>query len=162
MKHADLPAPVDQKGIYIPPYIAARKDIRPDDKMILSLILATQNNPHNRCFMSQNTMAQHTGLSRKIISLCIARLTQSDQSRKNKQGPTYSLPLIHKRHAIIGKKKMLTYWALTSKDSPLWWLKEDSEGRSGIADIRTKSRTKNTQPQPKTPNVIPIRQPVSA
>lgn len=119
-----------------------RADIKLEDRTVLSLIIALQDNEYNKCFMRQRAMGDMLGMSLKVIGLSIARLAMTDGNRKHKKNPTYAQPLIYKIRTFMRQTYLTTYFADLSKDSPLWWLKEHSEGRAGNKDIRYKNKPK--------------------
>jgi len=138
----------DESYIKTHTWLAKRLDVRAEDKDIISLIMMLQNNPNSkikgRCFASQRRMAEMLGFRLNTLNLAIARLCQQDVRRKTgrktrRQNPFYSQPLIFKaktRHPDT-KKLITVYWVSLEKDMPLWWMREDSEGRAGIKDIRS-------------------------
>ena len=155
----------DESFIPIPKWLAKRPDFKPEDKLVLSLILMLQKNPKNpipgRCFISQRNMGVEWGLNRKTVNLCLARLYMSDKGRKTgrstlRETSYYKYKFIEKSRTIHPQtKKFLTvFWASLAKDSPLWWVREESEGRCGFKDVRTK---KSHDFEPKQPNIIEFK-----
>jgi hypothetical protein len=141
----------------IPRWLCARKDVKPEDKLLLSIILTLQDNPDNpipgKCFASQRTLGSLVGMSINAINLAIARLSRQDRGRKTGHSAPrtsfyYNRPLLDKYTSLnpFTHKLMTTYAVSLEKDSPLWWMREHDEGRAGFEDIRT-AKKHNFEPK---------------
>ena len=128
----------DKRGLFIPIWLQKRADIQWIDKALLSLIITLQKNEYHRCYATQRTIGNMIGISRKAVSLAIARLCKDDGSRKGKKAPYYKYQLLDKRILILRGKDMTSYQAIIEKGSPLWMIREHSEGRAGYDDVRTR------------------------
>jgi biotin operon repressor len=128
----------DKRGLFIPIWLQKRTDIQWGDKAIISLVIALQDNEYHRCYASQRVMGSMVGMSRKAVNLAIARLCKDDGSRKGKKEPYYKYQLLDKRCLRLRGKDMTTYQAVIEKGSPLWMIREHSEGRAGYDDVRTR------------------------
>jgi len=155
----------DHSYIPVPKWLAKRIDIKPEDKLVLALILMLQNNPKNpirgKSFISQRNMGEVLGMSRKAVNLSLARLNKEDKGRRTsrhqiKETSHYKYRFIEKTRAEHpNTNKLLTVFrASLDKDSPLWWVREESEGRCGFKDVRSK---KNHDFEPKQPNIIEFK-----
>lgn len=145
-------------GLFIPKWLMCREDIKFEDRAFIAYIITLQKNEHGVCFSKQATIGKAIGLDVRKVSMAIARLTKEDKGlttgrRTARKNSYYKYQLISRQKTKLnGKpKEFTTYRADMSKGSPLWLIREESEGRVGFQDIRTNTTTNlklKPQPQP--------------
>ena len=132
------------RNVCMPSWLACREDVLPEDKMVMSVILAYQKGVEGRCLLTQREIGKRWGMSRKAVNLAIARLTCTEARRNNGRGErrretTYRRVMVEKLDRRLATGILQPCYRVSfEQDTAAWWMQEEWAGRSGIGDLRTR------------------------
>ena len=126
----------------IPSWLYGREDVLAADKLVVGVIWSYQKGEEGRCLLTQRQIGKLCGMTREAVNLAIARLSCTDRGRGRRKVETamYRRPLVEKLDRWLSTGVVQPcYRVPVHRDSAVWWMMEEEEGRSGIGDLRTRN-----------------------